>query len=339
MDKAQDYHAILNVLLESLDQLTKEGMVVDIFYQGKLIRDCELVFFIPFVKCDGDEGDKLCSQYRARASQQCLCRYCQCPKAETDNPDVSYPWKTEPLIRKLVDTNNVQRLKELSQIAMQNCFHGLRFGLHNDRGIHGACPWELLHAILLGIFKYVRDCMFAQVGPDSKTAEEVNALAQMYGILLGRQSDRDKPRTKFGKGIAKGKLMAKEYSGVLLVMAALLHSVKGQALLKSARKKNFKEDWQIQDWILLVETLLQWEAYLNLDQMDVKHVQRLKKKHRFIMFNKGLTQPNMNGIHTVTDQGQNEWVAGVLRVWTITTSIVSRSRPVGSLPMLSNWRK
>ena len=125
-------------------------------------------------------------------------------------------------MKSLLETNNVERLQQLSQIAMENCFHGLRFGLHNNRGIHGACPWELLHAILLGIFKYIRDCFFAQMGRTSKTAEEINALAQIIGALLARQSDRDKPRTKFGKGILKGKLMAKEYSGVLLVMAALL---------------------------------------------------------------------------------------------------------------------
>ena len=285
VDKAQDYHAILKVLLESLHYLIKEGMVADIFYKGKLVKDCELVFFIPFVKCDGDEGDKLCGIYRSRTrGQQSLCRYCQCPNDKTDDPNAKWRYKTEALMKSLLETNNVERLQQLSQIAMENCFHGLRFGLHNNRGIHGACPWELLHAILLGIFKYIRDCFFAQMGRTSKTAEEINALAQIIGALLACQSDRDKPRTKFGKGILKGKLMAKEYSGVLLVMAALLRSQAGQDMLKSARKKSFRHDWQIRDWILLVETLLQWEAYLNLGQMDKAHVHRLKKKHRFIMF-------------------------------------------------------
>lgn len=285
VDKAADYHAILHVLLESLDVLMKQGMVVDIFYKGKRYANTELVFFIPFVKCDGDEGDKLCCLYRSRTKgQQCLCRYCQCPNAETDDQEAKHPYKSEPLLKQLLDNNNVDKLKELSQIGINNCFHGLRFGCHNNRGIHGACPWELLHAILLGIFKYVRDCFFAQVGKDSKTAQEINALAQIYGALFARQSDRDKPRTKFGKGILKGKLMAKEFSGVLLIMAVLLRSKAGQDILRSARKKNFKTEDQVRDWTMLVETLMQWEAYLNLAQMELKHVQRLKRKHRFIMF-------------------------------------------------------
>ena len=284
-NKAADYHAIIAVILESLFALVKEGMVFDIHYKGQLHKNCELVFFIPFVKCDGDEGDKLCGHYRSRTKGvKQLCRYCTCPNGQTDDPQANFSFKTEPMLNKLFEQNNAERLADLSQILMKNAFHGLRFGLHNDRGIHGATPWELLHAILLGIFKYCRDCFFAQMGPTSATAEEINSLAKMIGALFARQSDRDRPRTKFAKGIMKGKIMAKEFTGVMLVMAAILRMRAGQTLLKRARKKNFREDWNIRDWILLVETLLQWEAYLCLDQMQKKHVTRLQQKNRFVMF-------------------------------------------------------
>lgn len=284
-DKAADYHAILSVLLRSLRDLIEEGMIFDVFYNGELHKNCELVFYVPFVKCDGDEGDKLCGSYRSRsANVSQLCRYCCCPNDKTDDPNAKYKYKTEPMLKKLFEENNVEKLQELSQINMENAFHGLRFGLHNNRGIHGATPWELLHAILLGIFKYVRDCFFGQMGKTSITSEEINALSKMIGVLLTRQSDRTKPRTKFAKGIYKGKLMAKEYTGVMLIMAAILRSTEGQRVLKGARSKGFREEWLIRDWILLVETLLQWEAYLMSDQMDKKHVARMQKKNRFIMF-------------------------------------------------------
>lgn len=285
VDKAADYHAILSVLMESLFELIEEGMVFDVMYKGKLHKDCELVFFVPFVKCDGDGADKLCSRYRSRGEHiSQLCRYCTCPNARTDDPQAKFQYKTERMVKTLVDGNNAEELQKLSQINIDNAFHGLRFGLQNERGIHGACPWELLHAILLGIFKYARDCFFAQIGPKSEHAPEINALSKVIGTHFTRQSDRNKPRTKFAKGIMKGKLMAKEYTGVLLVMAAILRCAKGQELLRASRKKNFREDWLIKDWILLVETLLQWEAYLMLDQMDKKHVTRLQQKNRFVMF-------------------------------------------------------
>jgi hypothetical protein len=160
VDKLADYHAILEVLLESLKQTIADGMTVDLNINGKLHRNVELVFFVPFVKCDGDEGDKLCAHMRVRnQNMQQLCRYCCCPLAETDNPKANYPYKTEPMMRKLYERNEVEKLRSFSQNCIKNAFHGLRFGLHNQRGIHGSCPWELLHGVLLGIFKYVRDCL------------------------------------------------------------------------------------------------------------------------------------------------------------------------------------
>jgi hypothetical protein len=284
-DKLADYHAILSVLLESLKELIADGMVVDINYKGKLHKNVELRFYVPFVKCDGDEADKLCASFRSRTKKiQQLCRYCQCPTDQTDNPKAKYPFKTEPMMKKLFEKREVEKLRKMSQSCIPNAFHDLRFGLHNDRGVHGACPFELLHAVLLGIFKYARDCLFQQLGESSASAKEFNALAQEIGRHLQKQSDRNKPRTKFAKGILKGKLMAKEYTGVMLVMAALLQTEEGKRMLTSATKKNFRQAGHLLDWVLLIETLIQWEAYLNLPQMDKNHLQRLKKKHRFLLF-------------------------------------------------------
>ena len=284
-DKAVDYHFILAELMSSLNELIEEGMMFDLRYKGKIHKNCELVFFVPFVKCDGDEGDKLCLHFRSRGKGvQNLCRFCTVPNHDTDNHKATHPYKTEPMLKKLYERQDFVALRKLSQIGAQNAFHGLRFGLHNNRGIHGATPTELLHAILLGIFKYTRDCFFAQLGKTSANAVEINSVAIQIGRMMSRQSDRDRPRTKFAKGILKGKLMAKEYTGVLLLMSALLRIRKTRDILQSARKKSFREDWQRRDWTMLVETLLQWEAYLCVDEMPKAIAKRLQKKHRYVMF-------------------------------------------------------
>ena len=283
--KAEDYHCLLAAILESYKELEVEGMLFDLRYKGKVHKNCELVFYIHCVKCDGDEADKLTHSYRSRTKNVAqLCRYCLCPTDKTDDPLAKYPYKTEAMIKRLVEQKNEDRLKEISQQMAPNAWHGLRFGLHNARGIHGACPVEILHAMLLGTFKYARDCFFNQMGKSSTTAMEINSLAKLYGKLFKRQSDRDMPKTNFANGIQKGKIMAKEFSGVMLIIAAILRSREGRRLLSGSRKKNFRDAWLIRDWILLVETMLQWEAFLKLDQMKKKHVERLKKKHRFIMF-------------------------------------------------------
>ena len=120
------------------------------------------------------------------------------------------------------------------------------------------------------------------IGNTSESSRLINALSKIYSKLFARQSDRSMPGTAFSRGIQAGKLMAKDYRGVLLLMLAIVSSGKGQRILK--KSKNFKQDSDVKDWILLIELMLEWESYLNLPRMTVYHVKRLKQKHRFIMY-------------------------------------------------------
>ena len=190
--------------------------------------------------------------------------------------------KTQAQIQKLCEKGDKERLQAISQQHIRNAWYEVTFHAANGRGIHGACPSEMLHAILLGIFGYLREIFFENMGKTSAIADDINGLAKMYGNLLIHQSDRDLPNTNFSRGIRKGKLMAKEYRGVLLVMAAVLKSTLGRSILM--RKKRFGKAEGLRDWILLVELLLEWEAYLCETRMKKEDVKRLGKKHRYIMY-------------------------------------------------------
>ena len=50
------------------------------------------------------------------------------------------------------------------------------------------------------------------------------------------------------------------------------------------RSKYFQADSTKDDWILLIEVLLEWEAYLNSERMLTRHVKRLGQKHRYILY-------------------------------------------------------
>ena len=281
--KAQDFHSMLRFALQSFVKLQKSGFKWNLPLGGKMYKDLEFVLFVVNVKCDTEEGDLLCGKYLVRTKNvKHICRYCHCPTEQADNPLASYPMKKQHEIQKLVEGGKLNQLKAISQQNIQNAFYQVRFHAANDRGIHGACPSEMLHAILLGIFKYVRTIFFVYMGDTSKMSEDINGLAMMYGKLLTHQSSRDIPYTNFGKGIQKGKLMAKQFRGVLLVMAAVLRSSLGRNTLR--KRKRFGGDAGLRDWTMLVELLLEWEAYLCLKKMKKKHVKRLAKKHRFIMY-------------------------------------------------------
>lgn len=279
---AQDLHTMLETILASYVKMQKEGFKWDLFYNGKIYRDIEFVFFVPFIKCDTDEADKLCGSYTCRnknVSQ--LCRYCKCPTKDSDDPFITIKPKLQHEIQALVEKNNLEKLKKLSQHCINNSLYSVRFGLHNRAGVHGACPIEMLHGLLLGIFVYVRNTFFTQIGETSKLAKQIEGLAIQYGHLLSRQSDRDKPKTKFYAGIRRGKLMAKEYTGILLVLLCAIRCDEGKRLLQ--KRKFFRYDANRKDWIMLLETLLQWEAWLKSPKMSKNNVTKSRKKHQYIM--------------------------------------------------------
>jgi hypothetical protein len=181
----------------------------------------------------------------------------------------------------------------MSQRKLHNAFHGLRFGLHDGgaAGIHGATVADMLHFLLLGFFKYDIIGLHEQMGKKTPTADEFNALAKEYGQLYKHQSDREKPKTAFNKGIFQGKIMAKEYTGVLLVALTALYSAKGREILRNNKKFFSKEkkhqhnpDFLLKDWCLLLETCLQWEEFMKLPEIPLKVVERCKTKFRYILY-------------------------------------------------------
>jgi hypothetical protein len=290
INKLEDYHAMLSTALESY-VVIQDSLIMDFVYKGKLYPETEFLLYIAHCKLDNEEASKFCGQYSSKTQGTSqICRECHVPTQLSGRCLVNYPPKLKEEIRTLVENNDEDALKQLSQHNFTNAFWQCHFGLHNDAGIHGACMLDILHTLYLGIFLRVRDAFFAQVGPTSQTSMELDALAKEYGVLLERQSERDLPKSKFSKGIMGGKLMAKEYEGVLLLIALLLRCTAGRKLImrsaakiKNTHVKNFEFEHQRRDWTLLVETLLGWIQWLKSSEMQVRHVDASEWKHRFIM--------------------------------------------------------
>ena len=160
--KAQDFHTMLKAILQSFVELQRTGFVWDLMYNGKLYQDIEFVIFVPFVKCDTEEADVLCGKCTVRTKNvKHVCRYCHCPTSDADNPLAKYRLKTQPEIQNLVEKKKLSKLQQISQQYIQNAWYKVRFHQANLCGVHGACPSEKLHAIQLGIFKYLREIFFA----------------------------------------------------------------------------------------------------------------------------------------------------------------------------------
>ena len=283
VDNVQDWHAMVSCILEGLVDLIKTGMMWNQAYDGQVYKNVLYKLFVPFIKCDNKEADTMCGRFQNRSTTNQICRACHILTQNANQHHAEIRWKTKSEIQKLVQKGDLAKLKGLSQNYLLNAFHALRFSMGNDRSIHGACPTDMLHSILLGLMRYIREVFFDFLGNDSALAKLIDALAKVYCRLFGRQSDRSLPNTNFSKGIrGGGKMMAKEYRGVLLVMLAIFRCTKGREMME--KSKYFKDDTSKDDWILLLEIMLEWDAYLNSESMLTRHVKRLATKHRYILY-------------------------------------------------------
>ena len=117
--------------------------------------------FVPFIIGDTPEGhDGLCGQYKSctTAGVVQLCRACKCPTMVSGYSKArGYARRKPHSINKRIREKRFPELNAMSQLYLNNAFDNVRFGMHNDCGIFGACPGEILHLILIGWLRNVVD--------------------------------------------------------------------------------------------------------------------------------------------------------------------------------------
>ena len=280
---AQDLHVIMQVIMHGMKRIMRQGGFEWDLNHNQELRRLHFVPFMLLIKGDTVEHDKHTGHYGARTrGVKCLCRYCTCPSDKTDDPFADYPLKTTEQIRPLVAKRDYVGLKEISQQCIFNVWYEFEFASHNECGVHGACPMEMLHWIQLGMYKYTRENFFFQTGKTSRLSKLINTIASEMGWLFQRQSDRGYARTKFTKGIQKGVLMAHQMSGLMLVLLAALRSTKGRKVLMELSIREqvnfFPDEAAIANWILVVELQVMFEAWLKQPKLKVNTVVRLRRK-------------------------------------------------------------
>ncbi len=291
--KLQDFHKMLQVLLSSYSQMERNGgFPWDLRYCNKIYE----MWFVPFVlffKADSVEASKLTGLYGSSAmGVKCLCRVCICPTGDSDNPYVepTPEKKTPQMIINLVNQNteaSKRLLANISQHPIWNAMYELTFGAHNNTGIHGAIPWDLLHWIRLNLFKNTRDCVFEQAGDKSKLSKAIDALCITFGKLLKRNSESKFPRIMFNTGIREAMLQANHMPGVIVLLTLVFRSTLGRKILKKVargpQKEFFNSEQKIRNWSYLLERELMFEAWLRKDEFEVELVQRAMTKIKEVM--------------------------------------------------------
>jgi hypothetical protein len=280
-----ELHIQIQFILEESGflRLQRKGFRWNLHY-NRTIHPVVFRLYVPFIIGDTEGHDRLCGHYTARFSKiQQLCRICECPTYLTGYSKSKFPHRMPKGINKLVRNGNTMQLKMLSQNYLKNGFDEVRFGQHNQRGIFGACPGEMLHLISLGWFKYCLEAFSSQAGGTNSVAlKQYDRLCATLGSRLSRQSDRDIPRTNFPKGFSSGSnLMGHEMAGCLLVKLFALHTTYFHSIFSVGNKRKaaappeeqrLRNEAHVSDWILVISSLLTWHQWMKQPTIAKKQV-------------------------------------------------------------------
>ncbi len=309
-----EMHMQIKFILEESGflKLQRNGFNWMLHYNGK-VHPIVLHPYIPFIIGDTEGHDRLCGHYTARFSSiKQLCRVCECPTLESGYSKAKYRHRKPAVISKLVRLGDLEGLKAISQNYLINGFEQARFGLHNNRGIFGACPGEMLHLISLGWFKYCLEAFAAQAGgKDSLLLKQYDGLCASIGRRLSRHSDRDLPRINFPKGFSSGaNLMGHEITGCLLVKLFALQTSRFRQIFASPRpkkkEKNRKDknpelrklnsEAHVADWILIVSSLLQWHQWMKQSTIPKAQVIKSHCAVQWLMRQIARVSPRVSGM-------------------------------------------
>jgi hypothetical protein len=186
--KMFEYHLMLGIVLQSLKRVQKLGGIKWKFhYQG---RQHKVIFKCPVLFIVGDSlgHDQLCARYLNRQKSNRLCRYCNVPMEETDNPFFHFRLTKAADVSRAIANKDSNTLKDMSQhLVENNAFNGIQF-CDPDRGLHGATPAELLHVFQKGLFTYYLEGLFdskrvlSKQGHSRKEAKEQQLSGKGGGV-------------------------------------------------------------------------------------------------------------------------------------------------------------
>ena len=129
-DRLQDYHFQLRVILHSLISVQNEfeGGIAWRLRINRKDHDVHLRCPIHFVVGDTEGHDRFCGKFLSRTRNvKCLCRYCDCPTAETSITSRRIVLTKASGIARRVARDDKEGLQNLSYHCIQNAFTGAVF--------------------------------------------------------------------------------------------------------------------------------------------------------------------------------------------------------------------
>jgi hypothetical protein len=182
--KMKDYQYMTDIILESYRKAQLNSIAWELKVHDKIKN---VSFMIPtlFIIGDTDGHDQMVGKFKMRNSNvKRLCRYCDCPFDETDNPYFDYAFNKADYIAKKIKEGKVEDLRLMSMHCVRNAWTDVYF-CDTQRGIFGATPAEAMHCLQQGLYQYILTQLFEQKKLMKKRkTKDLNKLKRKKKLLL-----------------------------------------------------------------------------------------------------------------------------------------------------------
>ena len=276
-EKAQDYHDMMSHIFKEFKQIYDcGGMKVNLDFRhcgGQNLGEYVLIPVIQYIIGDCKGNDLLCGRMAGHSlKMKGACRDCF-----ISPPNLDYiPDDNEQLICKFITQEDIEGkekayLKSKSFLGISNAFCHLSFG-GCDRGIWGATPVEILHAVQLGLCEYLCESFEHFIFPNSAFNDIMSKTASGIAVDSQRQSERDMPSlSPFRYGLVSiSSLKATErFARVFSIFLTLSNTHCIKALMKQPTKTDRKVKFSLDKLRALfstVEELLIYHQWLKEDK-------------------------------------------------------------------------
>ena len=217
-EKAIEHHLCLGAILKDFEEICAKGGFKTTI-NGK---EAVLKFFIQYIVGDAEGHDDLSGHFRKNEDRSCLCpREWLCSFV---------PGQCIPLtMTNILDTRGKKdALRSISQrYRVPNAFYRLPFA---DRmmGVAGACTWEAMHAIELGLIEYQIESFHDILGEKKAGAAQKKMFNKYFlaiSAYMNQQSETDFPRRSSRTDVlANANMTAKEKTGNHVVFLLCFHT-------------------------------------------------------------------------------------------------------------------
>ena len=289
--KMQNLHTGLDAALQPLlEECQSSGGVLwdSLPYGGKQWK-VKMKFAIAYVVGDTELHNKICGSkgsFDTKNDEKRICRHCNCLNRDLVDPTKQSNYD----LYKPSHFSDLSRSKSFfddhSHYPIKNAFYKLDFG-SNEWGIHLATPGELLHMHQLGCAKRAVEAFddlingkTVETGETKKICSQgwsnLTLIAQRYGALLSRQSDRAFPQTKFSSTFLLSTSMkeGRHYAGIMLCLIVTIVSRIGKF---NCKERTNITNRALQGQIRTMELLLGIEEFLKRGTIKVNQIQQFKK--------------------------------------------------------------